>query len=102
MKLKIIAFITALLVIGFATALFLYNKPHKDIRSARPDYITNVETLMLEFGANQQAAFERYAGKVLLVSGQIGIIVGCLKSTLQETYCMKASLEPGTRWISAF
>jgi hypothetical protein len=71
MKLKIIVIIITVLVIGLTAVLFMYYKPHKDIRSASPDHITNVEKLMLEFGENPQMALERYSDKVLLVSGRI-------------------------------
>jgi len=71
MKLKIIGLIIFVVVIALASALYMYNKPHMDIRSANPDYSTTIEKLMQEFGANQQGAFEKYSGKVLLVRGQI-------------------------------
>jgi len=71
MKLKIIGLIISVVIIILAIGLYMYNKPHRDIRSANPDYRTTVEKLMQEFGANQQVAFDKYSGKVLLVRGRV-------------------------------
>jgi hypothetical protein len=71
MKLKIVALIIALLVAAASITFFMYNKPHRDIRSADPDFTTSVGILMHEFGTNEQAAYEKYSGKVMLVRGRI-------------------------------
>ena len=74
MKRRLLILILLLLIGGLAMVLYLYNKPHKDIRSANPDYDTTVEKLMQEFGVNPQVAFDKYSGKVLLVSGLVGSV----------------------------
>lgn len=66
------AFILALT--GIMMGVYMYNKPHKDIRSVKPDYVIKAEDLQKEFGANESAASAKYLNKIVEVTGTITYI----------------------------
>ncbi len=75
MRLNIIV-IFAVLLVGGALAFYLgykfvYNKPHRNIEQAAPDFTVTANDLYTAFEANEEAAFAQYADKVLLVEGVV-------------------------------
>lgn len=63
------------LLIGALIAFFVYtrvyNKPHKDIRSATADYVLTTSELIMEFKTNESEANQKYLDKIIQVSGVI-------------------------------
>ena len=54
--------------------LYQYNKPHRDIASAKADFELSADELYNEFEQNPETASERYADKVITFSGIISNI----------------------------
>ncbi len=52
----------------------IYNKPHKDIESAKVDYELHLSTLMDEFTSNADEANVKYADKVLMIEATMSDI----------------------------
>ena len=68
--------IIAVFLVGGALAVYLgyrfvYNKPHRNIEKATPDYTVTANDLYGAFEANEEAAFAQYADQVLLVEGEV-------------------------------
>jgi hypothetical protein len=82
MKNKIIKFGIWVVVVGFlagiSVAVYMFNKPKRDIAKTKPEYSLTAAQLMTEFTQNEQAANAKYlsaaSGKVIQVSGVIGEI----------------------------
>jgi len=69
-----------LVVLGIIAAVlgyfFVYNKPHKDIEKAKPEYSLQALALFNEYVTDQTAAGEKYNGKVL----EVGVTVTGIES----------------------
>jgi len=67
------------LLAGICIAIYMFNKPKRDISNTKPEYTVTAEQLLTEFTKNEQAANAKYlsasGGKVILVSGIIAEIV---------------------------
>lgn len=61
-------------ILGIAAAVyvwfFVYNKPHRDIESATPDFTLTAEELIAEFDKNDTATNGKYNEKVIQFSGK--------------------------------
>jgi type II secretory pathway pseudopilin PulG len=64
-----------LAVIGIIAALyiyfFVYNKPHRDIEKAKPDFTMQAEMLYNEFTSQKDSANTKYLDKVLEINGNL-------------------------------
>jgi hypothetical protein len=58
-------------VLSLLIGLSLYFKKHKDLSSAKPDYVVTAVMLQKEFEDNEKTASEKYINKILEVSGTI-------------------------------
>lgn len=58
-------------ILGFSVALYLYNKPHKNIAKAKVAYTVSSSDLFHEFETNSHAAIKKYKGKVLEITGPV-------------------------------
>ena len=56
---------------GVAFAAYMYNKPHKNIARAQPDFSLTAAEIYQEFEADEPLANERYLNKVISVKGQL-------------------------------
>ena len=82
MKSKIIKYGIWVVVVGFlaviSVAVYMFNKPKRDIAKTKPEYSLTAVQLLTEFTQNEQAANAKYlsaaSGRVILVSGIIGEI----------------------------
>ncbi|MBK9150252.1 MAG: hypothetical protein IPM26_04335 [Saprospiraceae bacterium] len=54
-------------VIGYK----MYNKPHKDLSSASPDYVLFPSTLVNEYEEDEDAANAKYLDKVIELKGKV-------------------------------
>lgn len=66
------------LLAGISVAVYMFNKPKRNIASAKPEYSVSADQLLTEFTRNEQAANAKYlseaSGKVIQVSGIIAEI----------------------------
>jgi hypothetical protein len=66
------------LLAGICIAIYMFNKPKRDISNTKPEYTVSAEQLLTEFTKNEQAANAKYlsasGGKVIQVSGIIAEI----------------------------
>lgn len=70
-----IAFIIAVGILAAAYVwFFVYNKPHKDIENAKPDFTVTAESFIQEFEANDTASSRKYDEKVVQFSGNFNKI----------------------------
>lgn len=62
-----------LLAIGAAVYVwfFVYNKPHRDIEAAVPDFTMDAQSLIGEFDANDTASDRKFNDKVIRFSGTL-------------------------------
>lgn len=64
-----IAGIVVLILAAFIVYVFVYNKPHQDYETAKPEYILTANELFDFYIDNQTDAESKYNGKVLLITG---------------------------------
>ena len=75
--LKTIAIIgVASLLIGGGTGLYMFNKPHRDILSAKADYSLTSSAIVAEYLSDNKAANEKYLAadgdsKILEITGEV-------------------------------
>lgn len=62
-----------LLAIGIAAYawFFVYNKPHRDIEAATPDFTLDAQALISEFDGNDTASDRKFNNKVIQFTGAI-------------------------------
>jgi len=70
-KYFIAAAICMLLSIGFGSALYLYNKPHRDTSGIKPEFSFDARDLYKEYRSNETAANKKLADKVIEVKGTV-------------------------------
>lgn len=71
---KILVAAIAVLVIGAGVAMYMFNKPHKDIAGAEADVKIGAAALFDQYSANEAEANTKYLDKVISVSGTVGSI----------------------------
>jgi len=60
-----------IIIVGAIGGYYLYNKQHKDLGKAKPDYVITAIDLLKEFEKDEIAASEKYVSKIIEVSGTI-------------------------------
>lgn len=69
---KIALFVVFFLALaGILTALYLFNKQHKDLEKVKPDFVISAIDLQKAFEENETSAASTYVNKVLEVTGII-------------------------------
>lgn len=58
-------------IVGVATAIYLWNKPHKNMQRATTDITITAPDLMAAFSNDETAANAKYLDKVIAVSGKV-------------------------------
>lgn len=56
---------------GILVALIMFNKQHKDLSKANPDFVITATDLQKTFEENEAAATAKYVNKIIEVSGTI-------------------------------
>ena len=69
-KLLLLLFVAAT-AIGALVAYMMYNKPHEDLLSSKPEYTLAAGALFTEFEADEQTANTKYLGKLVEVKGTV-------------------------------
>ena len=67
----ILAGIVIVGVIGMISGIYMYNKPHADLTSQEADFVMPSSRLFSEFEADENSAMEKYANKVIEISGKV-------------------------------
>lgn len=60
-----------IIIAGAVTGFYLYNKQHKDLGKAKPDFVITATDLLKEFEKDEAAASAKYVNKIIEVSGTI-------------------------------
>lgn len=60
--------------IAVGIGAWMYFKPHRNIKSAEPDFTLSAEAWGAEFSQNDTLAHQKYAEKVLLLEGSVRAI----------------------------
>lgn len=69
---KIILFVVFFIALtGILVALIMFNKQHKDLNKAKPDFVLTSIDLQKAFEENEAAATAKYINKIIEVSGII-------------------------------
>ncbi|MFN8208224.1 MAG: hypothetical protein U0T82_12575 [Bacteroidales bacterium] len=70
----ILMLLLALILLGVAIGLYMYNKPRPDITKAVPEFVLPALDLSREFIANDSLAGVKYTGHTVQISGSIADI----------------------------
>lgn len=68
---KVLLYLLPLVVLGLFGAYFMYNKPHKNMESAKADLSVSAEELFTEYETDEARANEKYLEKIVVVKGQV-------------------------------
>lgn len=68
---KILLLILALGAIGAGVGYYMYNKPVASLENKKADFVVTAAQLITDYEANEQAANDKYLGKVVEVSGKV-------------------------------
>ena len=60
-----------LVLVGAGLAYYMYNKPVESLDKKKADVEISAEQLLADYEANEQAANEKYLGKVVAVTGKV-------------------------------
>ncbi len=69
-----LVFIFLLAVAGILAAVYLYNLKEKDLGKVKPDYVMTASALQKAFEVGEDLAVEKYANKIIEVTGVIGSV----------------------------
>jgi Tfp pilus assembly protein PilV len=72
MRKKILLSIGLIVCIGIAVGIYLYQKPRTAAASQQTDFTLSADDLYKQFETNETAANQKYAGKILEVTGTVG------------------------------
>jgi hypothetical protein len=65
----ILIILVAVIVVGLAAGIYLYNKPHKNIERSKADFKMPASQLYNEFSNNENTANQKYLDKTIEVIG---------------------------------
>lgn len=60
-----------LVIAGLLAAIYMYNKPQKNMQRQRADFNVTATDLQMEFQSDEAAAHQKYIGKNVEVTGKI-------------------------------
>lgn len=60
-----------LAVAGLLAAIYMYNKPQKNMQNQKADFEVTATDLQLEFKSDEAAAHQKYIGKNVEVTGKV-------------------------------
>ncbi|MDX1940201.1 MAG: hypothetical protein SFU99_06585 [Saprospiraceae bacterium] len=63
--------IAVLVIIGLATGIYMWNKPHINMQRASADLAVSASDLMAAFNEDESAANAKYRDKVVAVKGKV-------------------------------
>ena len=74
-SIKIALFVVFFIALGgILMGLYMFNKQHKDLSKAKPDFTLTATALQKAFEENETAATAKYVNKIIEVSGTIGSV----------------------------
>jgi len=81
------------IVSGISVGLYLYNKKHRDLSKAKPDFILTAHELLSAFENDEASASVKFINKVIEVSGLVSSVeFGSADSTLSITLTGKGNI----------
>lgn len=93
--------IAAVVIFG----IYLFNKPHKNVSRAKPDYTMEAKALFTEFEEREEEANKAYLDKVLQISGTVKEVTaddeGGLSVTLDtgnDFFGVVCELQESSKW----
>ena len=75
MKKLIFILMVVLLAIFIYIWFFMYNKPHIDVQSKKPDVVISAETLIKDFSENPQKKHQELLNKIIAVEAPLITII---------------------------
>lgn len=69
MKKILVIAVIGIIIAGIVIAYYLYNKPHVNVSEEKIDYEMVLDQLLVEFSTDMNAANQKYADKILLLTG---------------------------------
>ncbi|MCK4663619.1 MAG: hypothetical protein KAT68_12185 [Bacteroidales bacterium] len=58
-------------IIGAGIMFYIFNKPHKDVKTLKPDFVINAIDLFTEYEEDEELSNNKFLNKVIEVKGQI-------------------------------
>ncbi len=58
-------------VLGLSAVLYIYNKPHINVKESRADYVLTAQNLIDEYRQNEGETDEKYSEHVIQVKGRV-------------------------------
>jgi len=86
---KYIKYIALVAVAGLLVAFYIYNKPHENMKRAKPAYELSASEIYSAYEGDEAAANEQYLDKVIKVSGTV------LESKTNDEGVVSVTLEGG-------
>ncbi|MFM1876523.1 MAG: hypothetical protein RL266_2260 [Bacteroidota bacterium] len=71
---RFLLFLVAGLLLAGGIIYFVYNKPHRDVSSEKPEHVLTADQLFDEYEADEEAANTKFLDKTLEVSGTVSEI----------------------------
>ena len=87
---RILYFLLALACLGSAIGYYMWNKPQKNMQSAKTDMALDATALFNEFNTDETAANAKYLDKTIAVSGKVK------ETTKTDDGTVKVSLDTGS------
>ena len=67
----ILVLIVLVILAGAGTYWYAFMRTHRNMQKARPSHTLSSSQLLSDFSNDEKAAFEKYAGKVVEINGEI-------------------------------
>ena len=87
---RILYLVLALVLLGAAAGFYLWNKPHKNMETAKADMAIDATALFNEFNTDENTATATYLDKTVAVSGKVR------ETTKGEDGTVKVSFDTGS------
>lgn len=88
---KILLILLGLGIVGAGAGYYMWNKPHKNMATAKTDVVIDAATLFTEYNADENACNQKYLDKVIAVSGSV-------KAVTNDEGSVKVQLETGSEF----
>lgn len=99
MKKNLFVLLVIGVVAGAVVGYYLWNKPHKNMSSAKAAYSIDAQSLFDAYDTDEAGANQKYLGKVIAVSGVVSQVVEGEKKTVvlatdNGVFGVKCELDP--------
>ena len=70
-KKTIVLFLLLLVIAGAALVMYVYNKPHVNVKKADAAYVLTAENLITEYQQDEVKTTEKYSERIIQVAGRV-------------------------------